>query len=326
LLSPSPTAVPRPEQPGAARSLRDRLAAAFDALYTPASLDAVKRVVVVTAAAGLLVHLGLLFLARHLASPPALVAAVGSDYLDALYTPFSVVLFYEVLLLILSIPDSTTRSIGKQYEILSLIVIRNVFKDMAAFESVTALADQQKEFVAVLLDMAGGLAMFLLVAVFYHVDRRRVRRTSHAPEVRERVRVFVARKKAIALLLSGILFVLAAASLGSWALDALRVVREGAAPSVDVRTIFYLDLFTIMIFTDVLILILSLLLPSYYELVFRNAAFIVSTILLRLSLVVQKPYDVEIGLLAMAFGVLVLLVYNYALRVAPGEKPEAPTT
>ena len=33
-----------------------------------------------------------------------------------------------------------------------------------------------------------------------------------------------------------------------------------------------------------------------FELVFRNPAFVVSTILRRFSLAVQKPYDVELGL------------------------------
>ena len=85
------------------------------------------------------------------------------------------------------------------------------------------------------------------------------------------------------------------------------------------HTIFYPDLFTIMIFADAVILILSLLLSSHYELVFRNAAFVVSTILLHFSLAVQKPYDVELGLTSIAFGALVLLIYNCYLRVNVAE-------
>lgn len=41
-----------------------------------------------------------------------------------------------------------------------------------------------------------------------------------------------------------------------------------------------------MIFADAVMLIWSLLLNGRYELVFRNAAFVVSTILLRFSLAV----------------------------------------
>ncbi|MEM6457538.1 MAG: hypothetical protein AAF772_20790, partial [Acidobacteriota bacterium] len=73
----------------------------------------------------------------------------------------------------------------------------------------------------------------------------------------------------------------------------------------------YLDLFTVMIFTDVLILLFSMLQADDYKLVFRNAGFIVSTILIRFSLTIEKPYDVELALLAMVFGILVLLVYGY---------------
>ena len=296
-------------------SARLRLAGAFDRLFTPARLRSIQGLVVQAALAGFAVHLLLVFLARQLASPPAAVAAVGTNYLAALYTPFSFVLFYEVLLLIVSIPESITRSIGKQYEIFSLIVIRNVFKDIAEFESVTELSAQIDEFVAVLLDMSGGLLMFLFVAAFYHANRRRPRIEVTDPESRRRIEVFIARKKVISLLLSGLLVGLAVVSLASWSADALRVVRDGAAPTVDVRTIFYLDLFTVMILADALILILSLPLSARYELVFRNAAFIASTVLLRFSLAVQKPYDVELGLVAMAFGTAVLLVYGYYLRV-----------
>ncbi len=264
---------------------------------------------------GLGAHLGLVFLARQLESPPPLIAAVGTNYLSALYTPFSFVLFYEVLLLILSIPESTTRSLGKQYEILSLIVIRNVFKDIAEFESIQDLGQQLDDFLAVLLDTGGGLVMFLLVAVFYHVNGRRPRRLDSDPRQEDRLRTFIGRKKTIALGLSVLLFGLASVNLARWILEVLDLGRFGATPTIDVRTIFYLDLFTIMIFADAVILILSLLLASHYELVFRNAAFVVSTILLRFSLAIQKPYDVELGIASIAFGVLVLLIYNYYLRV-----------
>ena len=298
----------------AARALRLRIEDAFDRLYAPERRAAFQRATVWLALGGLGLHVLLVFLARNLESPPGFVAAVGSNYLSALYTPFSFVLFYEVLLLILSIPESTTRSIGKQFEILSLIVIRNVFKDIAEFESVTSLADQMEEFRAVLLDMGGGLLMFLLVVVFYHVNGRRPRDGEGARD-REGIVTFIGRKKAIAFVLSILLFALAAWNLGLWCADAFSVARYGTLPTIDVRTVFYLDLFSVMIFADAVILVLSLLLDSRYELVFRNAAFVVSTILLRFSLAVEKPYDVELGLLSILFGNLVLLIYYYSERI-----------
>lgn len=295
---------------------RRKCSAAFDRLYAPDRQKLYRSAIVYLALTGLVTHASLVFLARTLNDPPTLIAAVGTNYLSALYTPFSFVLFYEVFLLILSIPESTTRSIGKQYEILSLIVIRNVFKDIAEFESVTDLNGQVAEFRAVLLDMGGGLLMFLLVAVFYHIATRVPRTVMDDVGFAERVQIFVGRKKVNALLLTALLFGLAAYNLGRWCVDVSSVARFSTLPTIDVRTIFYVDLFTVMIFADAVILILSLLLAGNYQLVFRNAAFVVSTILLRFSLAVQKPYDVEFGLVSIAFGNLVLLTYWYYQKFA----------
>ncbi len=286
----------------------------FDGLFG-ASRRALFRVAIVYMALfGLVVHLGLVFLARSLETPPAVIAAVGTNYLAALYTPFSFVLFYEVLLLILSIPESTTSSLGKQYEILSLIVIRNVFKDIAEFEALTRFDDQLAEFSAVLLDMGGGLLMFALVALFYAINRRRPRPPVVGIEKGRRLRTFIGRKKVIALGLAVLLFCIAGHNFVSWVLEVFSIARFGTLPTIDVRTIFYLDLFTVLVFADAVILILSLLLSGSYELVFRNAAFVVSTILLRFSLAVSKPYDVELGIVSIAFGTLVLLVYSHYVR------------
>jgi Zn-dependent protease with chaperone function len=76
-----------------------------------------------------------------------------------------------------------------------------------------------------------------------------------------------------------------------------------------------------MIFTDVLILILSMLVSDRYELVFRNAAFIGSTILIRASLTIARPYSAPIAVFAMVFGILTLLVYNYHSRLRERQRP-----
>ena len=70
-----------------------------------------------------------------------------------------------------------------------------------------------------------------------------------------------------------------------------------------------------MIFTDVLIVILSLAVSDRYELVFRNAAFVISTILIRFSLTAVRPSGALLALSGMVFGILTLLVYNYHVRI-----------
>ena len=57
------------------------------------------------------------------------------SYLDALYTPFSIILAYEVYELIRAIPESFSISIGKQFEVMSLLVVRDMFKNLADVEN-----------------------------------------------------------------------------------------------------------------------------------------------------------------------------------------------
>jgi hypothetical protein len=104
-------------------------------------------------------------------------------------------------------------------------------------------------------------------------------------------------------------------NLGIFAIHVWRLVSVSQNSPIEHITTFYNDLFTVMIFTDVLVLILSLNVSGRYEMVFRNAAFIVSIILLRFSLTETAPYGAPLALLAMAFGVLTLLLFNFLMRI-----------
>jgi len=63
-------------------------------------------------------------------------------------------------------------------------------------------------------------------------------------------------------------------------------------------------------FTDVFLLIVSLAYYDRYEYVFRNVGFVISTVLLRVSLSTPKPYDVVLALIAMLYGLAVLGVFS----------------
>ncbi|HTA68692.1 MAG TPA: hypothetical protein VK776_10465 [Bryobacteraceae bacterium] len=290
------------------------LANAFDRVYSDQHRDWLDHAVVNVSVAGLLVHLLLVFLSRTLPNPPALLAAVGTNYLAAIYTPFSFILFYEVLMLIAALPQSTTQSIAKQYEIVSLIFIRRFFKDIAQLDDIGKLAQLSPEMAPVFLDVGAGLFMFLLVTVFLHAGRRRPQRSTHSEESAE-LKKFISRKKAIALALAVLLVSLAAYSLVDFVFQDSRAIFQGAKLSLDPNTFFYADVFTVMIFTDVLIVILSLAVSDRYEMVFRNAAFVISTILIRFSLTTERRYSALLAVTGMIFGIATLVIYNYHARM-----------
>jgi hypothetical protein len=297
------------------QTLRRSVASVFDRLYAEDRRAWLDRLVVNVSIAGFLVHLALVFLSRTLPHPPALIAAVGHNYLSAIYTPFSFILFFEVLLLIAALPQSTTQSIGKQYEIVSLIFIRRFFKDIAELDDIGKLTQFTPDIRTIFLDVGSGLVMFLLVTVFLHAGRRRSTPDTRPHESGELAK-FISRKKMIALALTVLLVSLAAYSLFEFGSEAWNVIYHGATAKLDPNTFFYSEVFTVMIFTDVLIVILSLAVSDRYELVFRNAAFVISTILIRFSLTVSRPSGAFLALSGMAFGILTLLVYNYHVRIS----------
>jgi hypothetical protein len=289
-----------------------KLTAAHDLIFSEANKTALDHLVIKLSVAGYAIHLALIFLSRSLAHPPPLIAGISRNYLAAINTPFSIILFYEALTLIAALPASTTRSIASQYEIVSLIFVRDVFKDIAKGAQLVPTHRLTAEAAPVFIDMWAALLMFLLVAVFRHVALQRVRLPA-TPEQLPALERFIAQKKLVTLGLAALLLAMAACDLALFLLQTRRILvtGQGLAPTIT----FYKDLFTVMIFTDVLVLILSLVVSARYEMVFRNAAFVASITLIRLSLAQPNPYGALLALLAMVFGVVTVLVFNFHMRI-----------
>jgi hypothetical protein len=298
-------------------SIRGFLVAVFDALDSPSARTRLERAVVVAAAVGFLVHLAVIGVARSLPDlPQTLFEGLDKSPLHAVYTPFSVILFYEVVLLVFALTASHTGEIAMQYQIVSLIVVRRVFKDIGSFSELENWLAEPEAVRAVLLDMGGALLMFMIVTGFTFLRDMTPKTTIHRD-----LQGFIALKKGVALLLLVVLVVLAAINLGSWlGLIGGMPVALAAKPA-DVDLFFFPRFFEFMIFTDVFLLIVSLAYYERYEYVFRNAGFVISTVLLRVSLSTPKPYDLLLALIAMLYGVAVLGVFAcFSAMPKPSEK------
>jgi len=286
-------------------SIRHGLANVFDRLDSPAVHAWLERVVVVSAAVGFLVHLAVIGLVRLLPDLPQTVfEGLDESPLHAVYTPFSVILFYEVVLLVFALAASHTGEIAKQYQIVSLIVVRRVFKDIGSFSELENWLAEPEAVKAVLLDMAGAVLMFLIVTGF-----TLLRHVAPKTPIHRDLQGFIQLKKAVAVLLMVVLVVLATVNLASW-LGLVQSLPVPLAPKpADVDLFFFPRFFEFMIFTDVFLLIVSLAYYDRYEYVFRNAGFVISTVLLRVSLSTPKPYDLLLALTAMLYGLVVLGVF-----------------
>ncbi|MGI9448127.1 MAG: hypothetical protein ACR2NI_10780 [Pirellulales bacterium] len=247
-------------------------------------------------------------------TPQTIFEGLDRSLLHAVYTPFSIILFYEVILLVFALADSHTGEVAKQYQIVSLIVVRRVFKDIGSFESFEHWLTETEAVKAVLTDMGGAVLMFVLVTVF-----TLLRRTVPKVAIQRDLIGFIELKKAVAVLLLVVLSGLALLNLAVW-LRVLPVSLLGLTQLPDVDLFFFPLFFEFMIFTDVFILIVSLAYYDRYEYVFRNAGFVISTVLLRVSLSTPKPYDIGVALIAMAYGVSVLAIFGWFSSIVNGQK------
>ena len=85
----------------------------------------------------------------------------------AIYTPFSFILIYEVYLLVHYLPRSITRYIGKQYEIITLIVIRRIFKDLSKLEFTSDWFNTKND-LQFTYDIIAVLLLFFLITLMCH--------------------------------------------------------------------------------------------------------------------------------------------------------------
>lgn len=268
-----------------------------------------ERFVLGFAIASYLIHLGLIVLANQ-----GLLVTESrflNNPVSAIYTPFSFILVYEVYLLLFYLPKSTSFYIGKQYEIITLIVIRRIFKDLGSLELYAGWF-QNKNDLQFTYDVLTSLILFFLIFLFYH---KILRRSSHPgsedfARVPEQLSQFVFLKKCIALVLVPVLVVLAAYSFTHWVLLLFSDQVSGISAVSNLNNIFFDEFFTILIVVDVLILLASFFHSDRFHTIIRNSGFVLSTILLKISFSVSGILNNLLIVGAVLFGLLVLFIHQ----------------
>ena len=195
------------------------------------------------------------------------------SYLDALYTPFSIILAYEVYELIRAIPESFSISIGKQFEVMSLLVVRDMFKNLADVEKASGTT-VDTDVALVALEALAFLILFTTALYF----RRVTHASKHDEDTDEGVARFVQQKKSLACGLAGVYVLLAIYSFTSWSMSTLD--GEGDLS----RTVFFLDFFTFLILSDIIILLVSYKHITDFPQLARNTGFVLSTVTIRVGI------------------------------------------
>lgn len=253
----------------------DRLA---ELILSPAARKAVEHALVQLALGLFLLHL-LLFLVHEAGWLPfPMPESLFGHPLHVLYTPFSAILVAEVYLLVYHLPSSFARSMGKQLEIVSLIEIRSVFRDLSALQETDTAGIVWPWNDPFFPHIVGAVLLGGSLVAFYRILPRRLARMEDQDLAR-----FIRFKRHLAAMLGVALAGIALWSFGHWCLDMASHARGLATVPMDPNAIFYQDFFTVLIFVDVILLVTSLRYLSDYGLILRNSGFVVATIILRLS-------------------------------------------
>ncbi|MDR2424869.1 MAG: hypothetical protein LBD59_09135 [Prevotellaceae bacterium] len=226
--------------------------------------------------------------------------------LSIIYTPFSILLLYEVYLLIFFLPHSITTYLGKQYEIITLILVRKLFYDIP--QLLTPEAYNEKNILHLLVSLGGLIALCGLIFCFYRLAQNREKHSfSYSNAIYER---FVARKKALSIVLVLIFFFLFIKSF--WELSKLHIstVDDVALGIRQMSNTFFNDFFVVLILIEVLLLLFTFSFSDKFSKVVRNSGFIISTMLLKLSFRAEENTTVFIMLIATVFGVAILWRYR----------------
>lgn len=269
-----------------------RIARAFDYLETAWHRPGTQRTLGALLVIAFVGALGVIELRRLGLLPASWRAVLPPSHFYAVHLAFTFLLFMEVIGLAFSLAQSVADSLGKHFEIFALILLRKAFEQLAFLAEPVSWTQFRPALVNMLGDAVGALLIFVVLGLYYRAQR-------HSPitDDSEERSGFITLKKAIALLL-----LLSFAGIALHAAGTFLVTGETYS--------FFAAAYTVLIFSDVLIVLISLRYNAEFRVAFRYFGFAIATLLVRLALTAPPLIDAALGLGAATFAWGLTLAYN----------------
>ena len=273
----------------------------------------IEKTILYVALFGFFIHLTLIYLSKFGILNLSLEWELFKNPISAIYTPFSFILVYEVYLLIYYLPKSFTTYITKQYEIITLIIIRKLFKDLSALE----LSSDWFEIKGDLQFTYDILASVILFYLIFQFQKQGMQKSTQQKNNKLKIERFIRRKKIIAVVLVPIFFTMALVTLFNWTSDIS--FTSNKLPSFEtVNNLFFDEFFTVLILVDVVLLLISFFYTDKFHKIIRNSGFVVSTILIRMSFGVSGLISTILIVVAVLFGLAIMIIHNkYEKNILP---------
>ena len=280
----------------------------FDRIFSENNRTKIESFTIWSATVGFIIHLSLVLLNNYSIIDIGNESLLLTNPISAIYTPFSIILYYEIFLLIFYLPRSFTTSILKQFEIISLIVIRRIFYDIPKLDLETNNWFENADNMQITYDLICILILFFLIYLFNYVKSNIDNKKGL-----KNIDKFIDSKKIISIVLIPVMIVLFCLGIYNW--YSIGMDSNFASSFYYVNEVFYNTFFSILIIADVFILLLSFLYTERYSQIMRNTGFIICTILIRLSFSSTGLTNLLLIISSVLFGLLILKIYSQMNKI-----------
>ena len=281
----------------------NRIESLHSNIFSKRNVELFEKNIMFLAIVGFITHLFLIFLENYYVIDIfSSKTNLSSNPISALYTPFTFILVYEAFLLVYYLPRSFTTSVAKEYEIISLVLIRKIFKDIPEISLDNELILNENN-LQLIYDLLAVIVIFYLIYLFKKTWVNTPKRKAD-----KNLEKFIGYKKLLSILLVPTLLILCFINFYEWFVE----VFIAQSYTENLNGVFFIDFFTILILVDVFILLISFQYTERYSQLMRNTGFIISTILLRLSFGAQGLYSIGLLILGVIFGLVILNIYRLA--------------
>ena len=277
----------------------------FQKLLSDKTRTTTEKIILNIALLSFFVHLLIIFLLKFNVIEFSSDTELLNNPISAIYTPFSFILIYEVYLLIYYLPKSFTTYITKQYEIITLIIIRKLFKDLSSLE-LSSNWFEIKGDLQFTYDLIASLLLFFFIYLFQKQGKKKVKQQVNLnPDIEK----FVKKKRLIAVILVPLFLFMALDTLLKWS-NGMSITNNEFPSLESINNLFFDQFFTVLILVDVVLLLISFFYTDQFHKIIRNSGFIISTILIRMSFGVSGLINTILILVAVLFGLAILTIHN----------------
>jgi hypothetical protein len=277
----------------------------FEKFLSEKTRDKTEKIILQIAIVSFFIHLAVIYFIKLDLVDFTSNSELLKNPISAVYTPFSFILIYEVYLLIYYLPKSFTTYITKQYEIITLIIIRKLFKDLSALE-LTANWFEIKGDLQFTYDLLASILLFYFIFLFQKQGSQKFNAEKSDKHIIEK---FVKKKKLIAIILVPLFFLMALYTLINWFTE-ISITSKNLPTLESINNLFFDQFFTILILVDVVLLLISFFYTDEFHKIIRNSGFIISTILIRMSFGVSGLISTVLIVVAVLFGLAIIVIHN----------------